>query len=216
HIGAISSLIILDIFVVGIVAFFAFNGYRRGGFKAFLSLLLLFIVVVITLSLYERPAMFLQVSLEASSSIAKVACFSIIFIILYTASRFVFHLFSKLASDIIVRGSIDGILGAIFGMAEAIFFMSIIFMNIAFYPVKPPLSDSLSFRLLKDIPGDVKGAFFWFLPKEKENQNQNSLIDVNSISGLNVHAFVKIVKMDAEFYKISEKPYFVMYMDFYA
>ena len=169
HIGAISSLIILDIFVVGIVAFFAFNGYKRGGFKAFLSLLLLFIVAVITLSLYERPAMFLQVSLEASSSFARVLCFSIIFIALYTASRFVFHLFSKLASNIMARGSISGIIGAILGMAEAILFIGIIFMNIAFYPVKPPLSDSLSFTLLKDIPRDAKEAVFWFLPKEKDN-----------------------------------------------
>jgi membrane protein required for colicin V production len=208
HIGAISSLIILDIFVVGIIAFFAFNGYRRGGFKALLSLLSLSIVVVITLFLYERPAMFLQVSLEASSSLTKVVCFSSIFIILYIASRFVFHLFSKLSPNIMVRGSIGGILGAAFGVAEAILLISTIFMNIAFYPVKPPLSDSLSFVLLKDIPGDAKEAFFWFLPKEKKNQYQNSLTNVDSISGLNVHAFVKVVKIYAEFYKISEKPYF--------
>jgi membrane protein required for colicin V production len=169
HIGAISSLIILDILVVGIMVFFALNGYKRGGFKAFLSLLLLFIVVVITLFLYERPAMFLQVSLEASSSFAKVLCFSIIFVVLYPVSRFVFHLFSKLTPNIMVKGSIIGILGVIFGAAEAILFIGIIFMNIAFYPVKPPLSDSLSFMLLKDIPADAKQAVFWFLPKDKEN-----------------------------------------------
>ena len=92
-------------------------------------------------------------------------------------------------------------------------FIGIIFMSIAFYPVKPPLSDSLSFMLLKDIPRDAKEAVFWFLPKEKENQYQNTLMDVNSISGLNIHAFVKVVKIYAESVR---SPILLMYMDFYA
>ena len=188
RIGIISSLIILDIVVAGIVAFFALNGYKRGGVKSFLSLLLLFVVTVVTLFLYERPAIFLQVSLEASSSLSRVVCFSSIFIVLYAASRIAFYMLSKLVPKIMVRGFIGGIFGIIFGIAEALLFVGIIFMNIAFYPIKPPLSDSLSFTLLKGIPRDAKEAVFWFLPKENDNPSLDTLIDEDSIPGLDIHA----------------------------
>lgn len=175
NLAVISSLIILDIIVIGVLSLFAFSGYRRGGVKAVISLFLLYVVVLISMILYERPAIFLQVMFDVSSPLTRIICFSIIFIVLYTISRVVYFILSKLVASIAVRGVFSGILGSIFGILEAVILIGIIFMNINFYPVKPPLNDSLSFNLLKDVPKDIKEKSLWFLPEGDLSKYEESL-----------------------------------------
>ncbi|HGE69810.1 TPA: hypothetical protein ENX78_03170, partial [Candidatus Poribacteria bacterium] len=71
NLAVISSLIILDIIVIGVLSLFAFSGYRRGGVKAVISLFLLYVVVLISMILYERPAIFLQVMFDVSSPLTR-------------------------------------------------------------------------------------------------------------------------------------------------
>ncbi len=173
----VSSLIILDIVVIGILALFAFYGYRRGGIKSFLSLILLFVVVLISMLLYERPALFLQVMLDVSSPLTRVICFSIIFFIAYVISRVVYFILSRLIPELAIRGIFGGILGAIFSTMEAIILISIVFMNVNFFPIKPPLRDSLSFSVMKDIPKEIKEKSLWFLPSEGLSKYEEYLRD---------------------------------------
>lgn len=166
NIAIISSLIILDIIVIGVLGLFAFQGYRRGGIKSLLSLFLLFIVVLLSMVLYERPALFLQVMLDVSSPITRVICFSIIFVVFYVISKVVYFILSKLLSTLAVRGALSGIIGSLFTIAEAIILISVVFMNVSFFPTNPIMKDSLSFNIMKDIPKDIKETCLWFLPKD--------------------------------------------------
>ncbi|MGB9598091.1 MAG: CvpA family protein [Candidatus Poribacteria bacterium] len=162
----ISSLIILDIIVIGILALFAFHGYRRGAIKSLLSFFLILIVVLISMLLFERPALFLQVMFDVSSPITRVICFSIIFIVFYVISRVVYFVLSRLASALAVRGIFSGVIGSLFSIAEAIILVSVVFMNINFFPIRQPMTDALSFNIMKDIPKDLKESCLWFLPKD--------------------------------------------------
>lgn len=116
--------------------------------------------------LYERPALFLQVMFDVSSPVTRVICFSIIFVVFYVISRVVYFILSKLVSALVVRGIFSGVIGSLFSIAEAIILISVIFMNINFFPINPPMKDSLSFNIMKDIPKDIKESSLWFLPKD--------------------------------------------------
>ena len=184
------TMIGLDIFVVAVLILYGFTGFRRGGIKSFLSLLFLYIAFIIAMILFEKPAVYLQVTLDTKSSTARIVCFASIFVILIALTRYIYYISTKVFTHILVRSIISGVLGAVLGVMEGILLIGIIYMNIAFYPVNPPLSNTVSFRVMKDIPIDVRDSSLWFLPsmrdslaqkesalKEKVKQKQDSMKD---------------------------------------
>jgi len=184
------TMIGLDIFVVAVLILYGFTGFRRGGIKSFLSLLFLYIAFIIAMILFEKPAVYLQVTLDTKSSTARIVCFASIFVILIALTRYIYYISTKVFTHVLVRSIISGVLGAILGVMEGILLIGIIYMNIAFYPVNPPLSNTISFKVMKDIPIDVRDSSLWFLPsmrdslaqkesalKEKVKQKQDSMKD---------------------------------------
>jgi len=166
----------LDIFIAVVLIFYGLTGFRRGGIKSFLSLLFLFIAFIITMILFEKPAVYLQVTQETNSSITKVICFSSIFLILVAITRYIYYIVTKIFTKVLLRGTLSGIIGVVFALIEGILLISIVYMNIAFYPVKPPLSDTVSFRMMKDIPVDIRDSALWFLPSMTESFTQDEYI----------------------------------------
>lgn len=170
------AMIGLDIFIAVVLIFYGLTGFRRGGIKSFLSLLFLFIAFIITMILFEKPAVYLQVTQETNSSITKVICFSSIFLILVAITRYIYYIVTKIFTKVLLRGTLSGIIGVVFALIEGILLISIVYMNIAFYPVKPPLSDTVSFRMMKDIPVDIRDSALWFLPSMTESFTQDEYI----------------------------------------
>jgi uncharacterized membrane protein required for colicin V production len=166
------TLIILDLFIIGVLILYGFNGFRRGGIKSLLSLFFLYISFIATMLLYERPAMYMQVELDTNSSLSKIVFFAIIFAIIATVTRYIYYFLTKMLADVLLRGLISGVIGAFFGLMEGILIIGIVFMCIAFYPVSPPLSDTVSFKILKEIPIDVRDSSLWFLPKMRDSIKQ--------------------------------------------
>jgi len=158
------TLIAFDLFVLGVIILFGFTGYRRGGVKSFISLLLLYISFIAAMVLYEKPSLYLQIALDTPSSLARLVCFAIFFAIFVAITRYISYILNKILTQVLVRGIIGGIIGMIFGAMEGILLISIVFMCIAFYPVNPPLKDSISFKTMKDIPVDLRDTSLWFLP----------------------------------------------------
>lgn len=182
------TMIGLDIFIAAVLILYGVTGFRRGGVKSFLSLFFLYIAFIVAIILFERPAMYLQVTLDTKSSTAKIVCFGSIFVIFVALTRYIYILTTRIFAQVLVRGTVSGIIGAIFGVMEGILLIGIIYMNIAFYPVTPPLSDTVSFKVMKDIPVDIRDSSLWFLPsmrdslaqkeaafKEKARQKQDSM-----------------------------------------
>jgi uncharacterized membrane protein required for colicin V production len=159
----------LDIFISILLILYGLTGFRRGGIRSFLSLLFLYIAFIISMILFEKPAIYLQVVLETKSSTAKIVCFGIIFTVFVAITRYLYYLATKVFAQVLVRGLVSGILGAVFGIIEGIFLIGIIYMNIAFYPVYPPLSDTVSFKAMKDIPIYIRDSSLWFLPNMKDS-----------------------------------------------
>ena len=184
------TMIGLDIFVVAVLILYGFTGFRRGGIKSFLSLLFLYIAFIIAMILFEKPAIYLQVTLDTKSSTARIVCFASIFVILVALTRYIYYISTKVFTHVLVRSILSGVIGAILGVIEGILLIGIIYMNIAFYPVNPPLSNTISFKVMKDIPIDIRDSSLWFLPsmrdslaqkestlKEKIKQKQDSMKD---------------------------------------
>jgi uncharacterized membrane protein required for colicin V production len=167
------TLIAFDLFVFGVIVLFGFTGYRRGGIKSFISLLLLYLSFIAAMVLYEKPSLYLQITLDTPSSLARLICFAIFFAIFIVITRYVNYVITKiLAAQVLVRGIIGGIIGMIFGTMEGILLISIIFMCIAFYPVNPPLRDAISFKAMKNIPVDLRDTSLWFMPNMQESLAQ--------------------------------------------
>jgi uncharacterized membrane protein required for colicin V production len=190
------AVIGLDIFVVVILILYGFTGFRRGGIKSFLSLLFLYIAFIVAMILFEKPAIYLQVTLDTKSSTARMVCFASIFAVLVVLTRYLYHISTKVfIKHVLVRSISSGVIGAILGVMEGFLLIGIIYMNIAFYPVNPPLSNTISFKVMKDIPIDLRDSSLWFLPsmrdslaqkesalKEKVKQKQDSIKDYKNPS----------------------------------
>ncbi len=158
------SMIFFDIYVLGLIMLAGFNGYRRGGLRAFLSMFWIYVSLICTMMLYNRIAMSLQLTFDAPSSLSRLIGFVSIFAIIFTITR-TFNIFvEKWLKPVVVESSLGSILGIAFGAIEALLMVGIIFMNISFYPVSAPLSDSLSFRTLYGVPYKVAEYSLWFAP----------------------------------------------------
>jgi uncharacterized membrane protein required for colicin V production len=160
---------VFDVFVLGIIILFGFNGYRRGWVKSLVSLVFLYLSFIAAIILYEWPSMYLQIMLGTSTPVSRVVCFSIFFIIFVVITRYIYYLIIRLNTQVLVRGVLSGIAGAALGTIEGILLIGIIFMNIAFYPLTYPLKDSTSFMVIKDIPVDIRDHSLWFLPSMQDS-----------------------------------------------
>lgn len=166
------TMIGLDILSVAVLILYGFTGFRRGGIKSFLSLLFLYIAFIVAMILFEKPAIYLQVTLDTKSSTARIVCFAIIFVILIALTRYIYYISTKVFTKVLVISTASGVIGAILGVMEGILLIGIIYMNIAFYPVNPPLSNTISFKVMKDIPVDIRDSSLWFLPSMKDSLAQ--------------------------------------------
>jgi len=166
------TMIGLDIVAVVVLILYGFTGFKRGGVKSFLSLLFLYIAFIVAMILFEKPAIYLQVTLDTKSSTARIVCFASIFVILIAITRYVYYISTKMFPKVLVRGIASGVIGAILGVIEGILLIGIIYMNIAFYPVNPPLSNTISFKVMKDIPIDIRDSSLWFLPSMRDSLAQ--------------------------------------------
>jgi uncharacterized membrane protein required for colicin V production len=166
------TLIAFDLFVFGVIVLFGFTGYRRGGIKSFISLFLLYLSFIAAMILYEKPSLYLQITLDTPSPLARLVCFAIFFAIFVAITRYVSYIINKILTQVLIRGIISGIIGVFFGAMEGILLISIIFMVIAFYPVNPPLKDAISFKVMKDIPVNLRDTSLWFLPNMQESLAQ--------------------------------------------
>jgi uncharacterized membrane protein required for colicin V production len=170
---ALVILIAFDLFVFGVIILFGFTGYRRGGIKSFINLIFLYLSFIAAMVLYEKPSLYLQITLDTPSPLARLVCFAIFFAIFVVITRYVNYIITKiLTTQVLIRGIISGIIGMFFGAIEGILLISIIFMSIAFYPVNPPLKDAISFKVMKDIPVELRDTSLWFLPNMQESLAQ--------------------------------------------
>jgi len=165
------TIIIFDVFVFLIIILAGINGFKKGGMRAFLGFLWIYISFILSAILYMRIAVFLQVTFETTSPSAKIIGFVPIFILVFAITRVFNFLLTRLLKTYLLNSVFGSSIGAIFGAMEAILLISIIFMNMAFYPVHPPLSDSISFKIFNDLPYQVRNYSLWFLPDSMINDS---------------------------------------------
>jgi len=153
----IIGMIILDLAVLVLIILSAFNGYRRGAIKAFFSFFWLLAAFIATSLLYEKAATFLQALNDVSTAFARVTCFSIIFIAIFISVKAVDFILMRLLGSLDPKSRSSSIIGIILGIMYGVLFASIIMMNVAFYPPKPPFSNSISFKTMKTIAPSISG-----------------------------------------------------------
>ncbi|MGQ9608635.1 MAG: CvpA family protein [bacterium] len=163
----IIELIILDLFVLGFITLCAFNGLRRGAIRTFFSLLWFYISFIITMLLYERVAVFFQAVDGKPSYIARIICFSIIFVLFSAVSKVFNILIIRLLTILISEGMSSRVIGAILGIIEGIFLASIVMMNISFYPKELNIKNTVSYKMTKNIAQDVNNFTFRYMLSNK-------------------------------------------------
>lgn len=163
----IIELIILDLFVLGFITLCAFNGLRRGAIKTFFSLLWFYISFIITMLLYEKVAVFFQAVDGKPSYVARIICFSIIFVLFSTVSKVFNILIIRLLTTFISEGISSRVIGVILGIIEGIFLASIVMMNISFYPKELNIKNTVSYKMTKNIAQDVNKFTFRYMLSNK-------------------------------------------------
>jgi uncharacterized membrane protein required for colicin V production len=153
---ALVPMMFFDIFILGLIMLAGFNGFKRGGIRTLLSLFWIYLSFIATVFLYERIALFIQVTFDNRSPMAMVISFCSIFAVVFAITRVINFLVTKLLKPVLVDSNISCIIGAILGVFVGILIIGIVFMVIAFYPVKPPLSDSFSFQIISQVAPMVR------------------------------------------------------------
>lgn len=163
------TMTLIDLFVFGLTVLFSLNGFRSGALRSLFSLLWVYIVLVITALFYGKAATLLQATSNTSSPVAQVICFSIIFIILFAITQIINFLLMRLLRLVEPKGISSRIIGTIFGTVEGILIISIVIMNIAFFPVKPPLKDMVFYKTMKNIAPGVVDVTIGHIPYLKDS-----------------------------------------------
>ncbi len=163
----IIELIILDLFVLGFITLCAFNGLRRGAIKTFFSLLWFYIAFIIAMLLYERIAVFFQAVDGKPSYIARIICFSIMFVLFSSILKVFNILIIRLLTTFISEGMSSRVIGTILGIIEGIFLASIVMMNISFYPKEINLKNTVSYKITKNIAKDMSDFTLKYLLPNK-------------------------------------------------
>lgn len=160
-ITAFSAISLADILIIGVVLFFVFYGFKRGVLKTLYSILRIYFSFILTILLYDRLALLLQASSGMNSAAARILSFSVIFIVLITIIWVVGSLLrKKIARPSETSSSLSRIGGGFLGLLESILLISIIIMDINFYPAsnggKSPLEDTMSYKVIQQIAPSIE------------------------------------------------------------
>ena len=153
---------VADFFAVGAIGLLAFNGFRRGAVGALFGLLRIYFSFIITAISYERMALLFQARLGATSSTSQTFCFAIIFLLLLAATWAAEMILRRKISESPQTGERPSRIGGIIlGLLQGILILSIIYMNIDFFPVSDEDSSShlehaFSHKLMKHVAPDIK------------------------------------------------------------
>jgi len=148
-----------DLLIFGVIGIFVFYGFKRGALRTLYSILRIYFSFIISILFYERLALLLQAASNISSGVARIICFTTLFIALlvtmWSAGIFLRKRVAK-ASDADSGLSRAG--GCLLGLLESVLILCIIFLVIGFYPVpigvEFPLEGAISYRVIKYIaPG---------------------------------------------------------------
>jgi uncharacterized membrane protein required for colicin V production len=145
-----------DIFVLGVLIFFAFFGFRRGALRTLYSNLRIYFSFIVTMLFYERLAPPLQAVINLPSGIILMICFGIIFVVCIVVVWLISVFVKKrVAKPSQTTSGLSKIGGWILGLLEGVLIISIVIMAISFYHKpeddKPLLEDTLSYRVLKFV-----------------------------------------------------------------
>lgn len=148
-----------DIIFLGIIAFFAFYGFKRGVLRTLYSILRVYFSFIITILFYEKLALLFQAMFDISSVAARIVGFAILFLalvsIIWTIGIF---LKKRISKEFNPDSDLSKIGGCVLGLLEGVLIISIGIMDINFYPVpegaKSPLESAVSYKVIEQVaPG---------------------------------------------------------------
>ena len=153
---------VADFFAAGVIGLLAFNGFRRGVLGAFFTLLRIYLTFIITALSYERAALPFQARLSASTSTSQIFCFITIFVLVFAAAWAVeIVLRRKISESPGGRKKPSRIGGIILGLFQGILLLSILYMNVDFFPASDRggtsrLEDAFSHKLVRHVAPGIK------------------------------------------------------------
>ena len=148
-----------DLLIFGVIGLFIFYGFKRGALKTLYSILRIYFSFIISIFFYERLALLLQAIFDMSSGVARIICFTTLFVaLLVTMWAAGVFLRRRVAKDPDASNGLSRAGGGILGLLESILIISIIIMVVNFYPIpegtKFPLEGAISYKIIKYIaPG---------------------------------------------------------------
>jgi len=167
-----SIKLFIDILALGLIVFLIYQGYKKGVLESIFALIRLLIAFLATLMLYEKLSVAFQAGVSMSTWLAKLLCFSLIFIPLFIFLWFIgIFIQNKIPKSKEISNS-SKFIGAIFGLLRGILIISIIFMVLDFYAAKDSdeslIGNIISYKITGKIaPGIEKLIFNTILHKPK-------------------------------------------------
>lgn len=73
----------------------------------------------------------------------------------------------RLLTTFISEGMSSRVIGAILGIIEGIFLVSIVMMNVSFYPKEIIIKNSVSYKVLKNVAQDVNSFTLRYMLSDK-------------------------------------------------
>jgi uncharacterized membrane protein required for colicin V production len=163
--GILTSMIFFDIFIFCMILLGGFSGMRRGGLRTFFSLFWIYLSFICTSLLYGKIALSFQMTFDTHTPTVKLISFISVFVLSYIVTQLInIFLVKWIMKPVLTYSTFSNILGAVFGILEASIVIGIIFMNMSFYTIRPPLSESIAFNTMRQIPSKVAEYSTWFLP----------------------------------------------------
>ncbi|MFC1716262.1 CvpA family protein [Candidatus Poribacteria bacterium] len=150
---------VADLVFLGIIAFFAFYGFKRGVLATLYSILRIYFSFIIAVLFYEKLALLLQAMSDMSSAAARIICFTILFVaFLVTMWTTGVFLKKRISKETDSDSGLSRIGGGVLGLLEGVLLISIAIMDINFYTVpdgaKSPLEDAVTYKVIKQVaPG---------------------------------------------------------------
>ena len=153
---------VADFFAAGLIGLLALNGFRRGGLGALFTFLRIYLTFIITALSYERAALPFQARLSATTSTSQIFCFITIFVLVFAAAwALEILLRRKISESPGGKKKASRASGIIFGVFQGILLLSIIYMNVDFFPESQQegtshLENVFSHKLVKHVAPGIK------------------------------------------------------------
>lgn len=164
----------LDIFIVILLLYGAYRGYKNGFLMGLISLLAIVLGIFGGFKLMGEGMLFLQKEFNADTSVLPYLSFLLIFILIVVAVNIVGKLM-KASIDKSFLGTIDTTMGAILGVFKWLFMMSVILWIMASLEVSPGedwVADSLLYPYASLFATELAGWMSGFVPFFKETFKQ--------------------------------------------